>query len=578
MTKKQTKKIWQPKNLAEIFFVNGEKYKNKNALAYKKGHRYHKLTYGELRDEIVRAALALKKLGIEKGDCVLIASENRPEWVIVDVAIMSIGAISVPIHKNLAPSQVECILNETKPVLAFFSDEVALKTIGDGKKKIKHLVSFEKLPELKVLFFEFLMNEVKLTDTAIKKVQKEALLIKADTIMTVVYTSGTTGKPKGAQLTHKNIVFVVSSFEEKLSFVSNDIFFSILPLSHIFERVAGNFMPFLVGASIEYCVDIANFSSDIKKVKPTVILAVPRLFEKVYDQVYSKVGEKLITKTLFNLAMNYEKTNGLMANLFDRILFQRIRDNLGGNIRLCIAGGAATNPDILRFFNKIGIALVEGYGLTETASALSANDPVNNRISTVGQPINGLDVKIAGDGEILIKGDSVTLGYLNPTDDIGAFTKDGFFKTGDLGEIDDDGYIKIIGRKKDVQVLTTGEKVVPVVIENALTSSSYIEQALAIGNGYKHIAAIIVPNFEHVSERLNIDKKEVCDDKELRSLLDREIGEAVRDLPKIQQVKKYIIAREPFSIGNNQMTASLKPRRQEIIKAYAREIKKLYHK
>ncbi len=578
MTKKQTEKLWNPKNLADIFFTNGEKYKDKNALTYKEGHRYHKLTYGELRDEIVRAVLVLKKLGIKKGDYVLIASENRPEWVIVDVAIMSIGAVSVPIHKNLAPSQVECVLSETKPALAFFSDGVALRTIGDGKKKIKYLVSFEKLPKPKALSFESLMSENKLTDASVKKVQKEALSIKADTIMTVVYTSGTTGKPKGAQLTHDNFIFVAKRAVEQLDFDTDDVFLSVLPLSHIFERLAGNFLPIYARSSIEYCTDIINFSADIKRARPTVVLAVPRLFEKIYDRVRGKMNESFVTKALFNLAIKYKKSTGLLVSVFDCVLFQRIQASLGGRIRVCIAGGAALNPDIIRFFNKIGVALVEGYGLTETTSALSVNGMADNQISTVGKPFPGLNVEIADDGEILIKGDSVMVGYLNSQDNIGAFTNDGFFRTGDIGEINQDGYLSITGRKKDIQVLTTGEKVVPAVIENSLTSLPYIEQALVIGNGYKHIAAIVVPNKSAIAEHLDINEEDegFVDNKKVVDFLTEQITNATQDLPKIQQVRKFILTDEPFSMENDQATASMKPRRQVILGYYADEIKEIY--
>lgn len=580
MTEKQTKKLWKPKNLADIFFTNGEKYKDKNALTYKEGHRYHKLTYGELRDEIVRAVLVLKGLGIKKGDYVLIASENRPEWVIVDVAIMSIGAVSVPIHKNLAPSQVECVLNETKPVLAFFSDEVALKTIGGGKKKIKYLVSFEKLPKSKILFFGSLMSEVELTDAAVKKVQKEALAIGADTIMTVVYTSGTTGKPKGAQLTHKNILSVILG-SPTVRDANFDLCFSILPLSHIYGKVVDNLLVLYTGSEIWYCLDIMNFADEIKTCRPTVITAVPRLFEKIYEQTIQKVSKLPILKKLLEYVLSSESPNSIAVFVCKKLVFDKVYRTLGGRLRTYFSGGAGIDTEIVRFFELTGIPFVDGYGLTETAATVTINDLHRNRLGTVGRPIDGVLIKIV-EGEILVRGDSIMVGYLNDDDMRGAFTKDGYFKTGDLGKIDKDGYLTVIGRKKDVQVLSTGENVVPVVVESNLVLSPYIDQCLVVGDGYKHISAIIVPNIGSIKSALgenNIKSiKDAKDDPRVAELLGNEVRRTTSGLPKIQQVNRFIIAHDEFSIENGQMTATLKPRRQEIVKAYAREIKELYGK
>lgn len=577
MNKKR--ELWQPKNLTDIFFTNGEKYKDKNALNYKVDHRYEKLTYGELRDEIVKTVLVLQDLGIKAGDYVLIVSENRPEWVIADVAIMSVGAISVPIHKNLAPSQVKCILDETKPVLAFFSDATALETIKNNTQNtIKHCISFDKVPIADALLFSDMLEKQKLNDTTVERVKFRALSIDAHTIMTVVYTSGTTGKPKGAQMTHDNFLSMIlgNPITKMPDEDSKEVCFSILPLSHVYERVAGNFLVFYTGSSICYCLDIGNFINEIKVCRPTIIVAVPRLYEKIYEQIVSKIDKLPLLKKIFDSAVAGEKQNMVAKLVLDKLVLSKLKLGLGGNLRLCVSGGSAIDERIATMFRLADIMFVSGYGLTETSATVSNSDPWSNKQNTSGRVVNGLSVKVVND-EIVVKGPSVMAGYLNKDDMVGAFTEDGYFKTGDLGEIDDDGYIKITGRKKDVQVLTTGEKIIPTIIENAIAVSPYVEQVLLIGDGYKHIAAIIVPNVENISRSLNINVKDVLkNEKSLRLLLDEEIKEAVKDLPEIQRVRKYIIAKTPFSVENDQMTASLKPRRKNIIDAYSSEIKKLY--
>ena len=572
------RELWQPKNLADIFFTNGEKYKDKNALNYKIGHRYEKLTYGELRDEIVKASLVLRDLGIKAGDYVLIVSENRPEWVIVDGALMSIGAISVPIHKNLAPSQVECILNETKPVLAFFSDNTALKTLGTGKKTIKYLVSFDQPSEARFLSFHNMMNKQKLNSDLIEQIKSETLTIDIDTIMTVVYTSGTTGKPKGAQMTHHNFLSMIlgNPITKMPDEDSKETSFSILPLSHVYERVAGNFLVLYTGSNIFYCLDINNFINEIKACRPTIVVAVPRLYEKIYEQISAKLDKMALLKRAFNNLVAGKKQAKLTKLILNKLVFSKIRPSFGGRLRLCVSGGSAIDERIATMFRIAGIMFVSGYGLTETSATVSNSDPWSNKQNTAGHIVKGLSVKVVND-EIVVKGPSVMKSYLNKKDTKDAFTEDGYFKTGDLGEVDADGYVKITGRKKDIQVLTTGEKIVPTIIENAITLSQYIDQALLIGDGYKHVSAIIVPNLEKISQALKMNVDDLKNnEKSIRLLLDKEMEETTKDFPRVQQVRKYIIAKEPFSVKNDQMTTSLKLRRKNIIDAYSDDIKKVY--
>ncbi|MGI6634962.1 MAG: AMP-dependent synthetase/ligase [Christensenellales bacterium] len=574
--RKQTIVPPPPRNLLEVFLTNGAKYKDSTALIYKPGHRYERLTYFELRHEISKTAFMLKEIGIRSKDYVLILSENRPEWVIVDIALMLVGAISVPIHKDSSKSHMQCIVNETKPIAIFFSSEPLLRLLPRGSTSgILHYIAFEdNLDSSTIKSFQKLLNKYHVDRAQTIGMWKDALSIQPQEIVTVVYSSGTTGKPKGAQLTHQNILFMIlNNPMTKYGIAKKHSLFSLLPLSHVYGRIADSLLPLYAGGSICYCRDPKNFMNEVRNCRPTMIMGVPILFEKIYDQIMQRMKPHIREKIISAV----KGENSISCRLIVSIIKRIIQKRFGGNIEYFICGGAKLNQDVIRFFELCGILLLEGYGLTETAATVAMNEPAHFKIGTAGRILNGNHLCIL-DGEIIIKGPSVMLGYINPEDMENAFTEDGYFKTGDLGSIDEEGYLTILGRKKDMLVLSTGENIAPIVIEQALLKSPYIDQTLVIGDGYKHVSAIIAVNSEEIGKHFDLGTVNVLVDERIKHLIDAEVLRTTKDLPENQQIRKYIMARQPFTVDNNQLTTSLKPRRQEILSFYAEEIKELYGK
>jgi len=563
---------WVPTNIADMFLTTAGVHAGREALKYKRGHHYSVLTYAELREEVYAAAAAFLALGMKAGDRAVIISENRPEWVITDLALQLLGAVNVPIHSVLSVEQITEILEETKPGFLFHSDDAKLAEklieLAPAVARIGRVVSFKK-------FHEFLSH--KLNEAQKAKLTERALSIKPDDMCSIIYTSGTEGHLKGVRLSHSNFIQNVLGTMDIVTIFPEDKFFSLLPLSHVFERAAGYYIALYAGASIGFCIDQGNFSTEIKERQPTVVLAVPRLFEKIYEKVNESVSASPVKKLIFTMALSHGKKTGLLAEFYDKAVFSKIRAEFGGQIRFFVSGGAALPKKIGLFFGKAGMVIVEGYGLTETASVLSGNGPTFNKYGTVGKVAYNLKAKIAPDGEIWVKGPSVMLGYMREEDNKKAFTRDGYFKTGDLGYFDEGGYMVIKGRKKDLMVLTTGKKVAPVPVEEALEMSPYIDQAMVFGDARKHIGAIILPNFDKLSAQFGVTgNKKISHNVEVQALLTEETARVTKHLSSIEHIRKFITITEPFSLENGELTPTLKLRRHIIRERYADKIEKIY--
>lgn len=573
---------WIPQNLGDMFLTSVELHANNEALKYKKGHHYETLTYFELKQEVLRFAQALLNLGLKQADRALLISENRPEWVITDLALQLIGGVTVPVHEVLSASQLAEIIGEIKPKAIFFSE----KNIGDklleisgDVAKVEHLISFDKIEESdfkKLFYLKSLIDATEVTEAYEAKIAEGALAVKPDALSTIIYTSGTTGHLKGVKLTHGNFIANIVGTTHSIWILPTDKFFSILPLSHVFERTAGYYIPIYAGASIGYCLKLETLTSEILEYRPTIVLAVPRLYEKIYEKVQTKANKSIVTKLIFKAAFATKKSSPLYP-LFDKLVFSKVKGNFGGNIRFFISGGASLPKKIGQFFAKVDMLVLEGYGLTETSPIVAVNEITSYRFGTVGHPINNVSLKLGKDGEIQVKGPTITQGYLLAEDNKEAFTPDGYFRTGDLGTIDEDGFLTITGRKKDLMVLTTGKKVAPVAIENALESSVYIDQAMVVGDGQKHIAALIVPNYEKLEEELGLKGKQaVIKSKEVNEIIATEAMEKTKHLSSIEVVKKFILLREPFSIEGGELTPKLSIRRQNILNKYSDLLESIY--
>lgn len=545
-------------------------------------------------------ALGLHELGVEKGDRVTLHSENSTEWLICDQAILSLGAINVPIYTTQPGEQIKFILEnseakahivsndelfkETKPLIKAVTNVVAVITLRESShKKLKHMDEVlelgRKKDEAEPDLYEQLRSQV-----------------KPDDLATFIYTSGTTGMPKGVMLTHNNVASNVQASLERVPF---DIeanrghkMLSYLPLSHVFERMV-TYMYLKMGYPVYYIEDVEEIREDFQTIKPLFFATVPRLLEKIYMGIKSR-GQDMsgIKKNLYYWAVHradrYDVDNppggidAIRHKIADMLVYSKIRSLFGGNLVGMISGGASLSPNIMRFINGIGVYCGQGYGLSETSPVVTVSEPANLRIGSSGQPIADVQVKIAEDGEILVKGPNVMQGYFRnkeKTDE--AFNDDGWLMTGDIGKIDDDGYLYVTDRKKSVFKLSTGKYVSPQPIENKLNDSPFIEQSVVVGYKHKFCSALIVPNYENVRKRLKrdgikLDKDQWIEHKEVRNLIQKEVDRVNRYLSHWETVKKFVLLEKQFTIEDEELTPTLKIKRSVINQKYQEEIDSMY--
>ncbi len=579
-----SEKVFSPKNIFELFLNSAEKYHKKEALRYKTGHYYEHLRYEDLKNEVISLAVSLRKMGLKKGDRVILFSENRPEWVICDLAFAAIGVVNVPVHVVLSVPQFVDIINEIEPKVLFFSGNSSLEKILEAYKLINRIpctISYEKISSERIsnlIFFKELISHKPSKKEELSVIEHSGEVGPTD-LISITYTSGSTGHPKGVKLTHGNIIenikSIMDSYQDDIK--PEDRLFSVLPLSHIFERTAGYYVPFCYGASISYCIDLTDFSNEIKDIRPTIILAVPRLFEKMYDQILMKAEANILSKILFRYAI-YVRTknrNRVLVDAFDKLVFSKIRKNLGGEIRFFVSGGAPLSQELAEFFEKVGLIILEGYGLTETSPVIASTRLRDYRFGTVGPVVSGVDISFGRNSEIFVKGPNVFSGYINEDDNKTCFV-DGWFRTGDLGHLDRGGCLVITGRRKEMIVLSTGKKVIPTTVEDALEDSVYIEQAFVWGEGKKHICALIVPNFEALSSKFKKPTHELVGNKAVNSLVALEVKERTKDLASYEKVNKFEVISNPFTIDNGELTPTMKLRRHVIYKRYSDLIEEMY--
>lgn len=561
--------------LGSFLSVVGE-FPKKEALFYKKGHHFESVTYEEIYKYAQNLAIFLKDLKVKEGDRVVLVSENRPEWVIADFASQILGAVLVPVHSVLASAQIKTITDEVAPKVIFVSDKEVLEKIleiEDFKKGQTPIVYFGTDLEAGNLLQKkkklFLFKE-KVYDAPH---QKPIEPVKADPerVITIIYTSGTTGRFKGVMLTNHNLVSDITGVLTMIEITSNDRFLSVLPLSHVFERTVGYYIPIVCGSTIAYVEDPGRLSEIAQAERPTIIIGVPRLFEKVYQAVKDKAAKNILKLIVFQIAFAIGKHASKKSRAYqiaDKIVFKQIKEAFGGQIRFFVSGASNLAREIGQFFDTLSIPVIEGYGLTETSPIVSCNTLEHRRYGTVGHLLPEVKAKVVK-GELLLKGPNVFKEYYkNPEKTAEAFTKDGWFKTGDLAEISKDGYLKILAREKEIIALSTGKKVSPAFLEERLELSPYIAQAFVFGDQRKHVGAILVP----AKERFTDLAKEKHDE-----VLKKEIDEHLnKRVSSYEQIIKYVLVHEPFSVDNGLLTPSLKLRRNEIMAHYQKEIESVY--
>ena len=558
-------------NLVELFFVNYQKQKKENILLNSLKEKDNNFTWERTFRSIKKLSSEINKY-VTKGDRCLLISENRPEWFVSDLSIMLSEAITVPAYTTYAERDYEYIIDDCKPNLIFVSNQeqfVKIKKLIVQRKFIKKIFSFEELDfekENYVNINSLLTNLDK--DTDIPKTD-----INRKDPACIIYTSGTQGNPKGVILSHGGILNNCDGALDILKPLLSDQtrFLTWLPLSHSYEHTV-QFVQISVGAKIFYAESIEKLIKNMNECKPQLMTAVPRFYQNLYQKINASFNKatglrkKLILKMLElgNKKINKKPLSlieKIFDNFLDKIVRKKIKDQFGGELKTFVSGGGALDREVGIFLNAIGLPTLQGYGLTETSPVVSCNPIHDIRVETVGPPFKGNQVKIAEDGEILVKGENVMLGYWNNEEETKNVLKDGWLHTGDIGIFDGD-YLKITDRKKDILITPGGDNISPVKIENELTNSNLIEQAIVYGDNKPYLVALLVPN----EENLNSNEEE----------FKKEIEKINSKLAKIENIKKFFINKEKFTIENGMLTPTLKLKRFKIIQKYKNNFEKLY--
>jgi len=574
-----------------------EKHPLDDALVTKQNGTWKKTSTQEYIDKANAISRALLRLSVQKDQKIgIISSTNRTEWNIMDIGISQVGAQSVPIYPTISEADYQYILNHSEAVYCIVSDKIVFEKINLVKENIptlKEIYCFEQTEGCKN-WNELL--ELGSDTSNQNEVEERKHAVQTDDLATLIYTSGTTGQPKGVMLSHRNIISNVIGSATRVPFeVGQFRGLSFLPICHILERMV-NYLYQYYSVSIYYAESIDKISDNLKEVKPNIMTVVPRLLEKVYDKIYAKGADLTgIKKRLFfwalELGFKYEpyKANGgwyeFKLKIAKKLIFSKWQEALGGNLKLLVSGSAALQPRLARVFTAAGIPVMEGYGLTETSPVIAVNDMRDRkfRIGTVGKPIDNVEVKIAEDGEILCKGPSVMLGYYKDPEKTNEVIKNGYFHTGDIGELDLQGFLKITDRKKEIFKTSGGKYVAPQIIENAMKQSRFIEQIMVIGEGEKMPAAFIQPNFEFIKDwakikEINIGQtnQEIVSNSDVVKRIEKDVDRVNKMFGNWEQVKKIELTPDIWSIDAGHLTPTLKLRRKIIIEKYKDLYDKIY--
>ncbi len=582
--------------LISMFEAAVQQYNDKPALAHKpKGGTYEDISYAELDAAVAAFGKGLNALGVEKNDRVAILSENRPEWAITDFGSLKTGAVTVPMFSTLTAAQVGYILKDSGAKIICVSTEKQLEKVNAIRDEVPTLEQ--------VIIFDAIEGETPegvIQFDAVCELAGEASdgAASEDDIATIIYTSGTTGNPKGVMLTHANFISNVEACKSLIDVSETDVLLSFLPLSHVFERLGGHYVPLFSGAKIAYAESTFTVAQNMKEVAPTVMLSVPRLYETMHERILRAVQEgSSLKQKIFHWGVsvgsavssaiqqgkNPSAILQLQQNIANKLVFAKLKEATGGRLRFFVSGGAALPQSIAEFFHAAGILILEGYGLTETSPVISMNHPGKWKFGTVGAQVPGIEVQIAEDGEILTRGPHVMKGYFNnDTATAEVIDGEGWFHTGDIGIIDADGFVKITDRKKNIIVLSNGKNVAPQPIESELVRSPFISQVMVVGSERKNLAALIVPNFDALKAWASENSIETDDlsamlqTREVQQHIQSEIRSRLTDFADFEQVRRFALLEKEFSQEDDEMTPTLKLKRNVIIEKYGDVIEGMY--
>ena len=596
----------KPETLVELLKHAVAASPDREALRFKQDKVWVGITAQRLLERVRNVALGLYSHGIRKGDRIAILAESGPLWSITDYAVLSNGAVNVPIYPTQTPHQVEYILRESEPKLLFVSTARQLRRVDEALKKFPNLriVPFQPTAEGENLISFNSLEEEGARLSAEQPELYEAISsdVLASDLASVIYTSGTTGEPKGVLLTHSNVTYNALASGTFLQIEPGGVMLSFLPLSHIFERMV-LYLCLYRGVQINYATGIETVASDIQDVHPTLMSTVPRLLEKIYARMQKNAADGgRLNKRIFEWSLDVARRRAqlttmgkpltplleLQFEIADKLVFAKLRDAVGGKIRRMVSGGAALPSELALVFTGAGIPVLQGYGLTETSPVIAVNTLEHNRIGSVGRLLPGLEAKIAEDGEILTRGPHVFKGYFNkPEETAVAFTdevvkSERWFKTGDIGLFDADGFLFITDRKKDLIKTSGGKYVAPQMIEGMLTQSEFVEQAVIVGDKRKFVSALIVPDFERLRAWgkdqgvSTTNRQELIADRRVVDMIKADVNRLTRELADYEKVKRIGLLAEEFSIDGGELTPTLKVKRRVIEEKYGALIESLY--
>jgi long-chain acyl-CoA synthetase len=600
----------EPRTINELFSQAVERYSGRVVMSYKRDKKWHDISGAQLNERVRNLALGLNRLGVRAGDRVALLAESSPDWSATDYAILSSGAINVPIYPTQAVDQVAFILRNSGARVLFVGNNKLFKRIQPALDSLKkqerpQLILFESPKEGAggVMTLEAL-EQSGAEERARQPQLFDQLRAQADPedVATIIYTSGTTGEPKGVVLTHRNLVSNALQSGKVFDITDKDVALSFLPLSHVFERTV-LYIYLNFGVQICFARGVETVAEDIKEVRPTIVTAVPRLFERIYATINKRAAEAPpMQQKIFHRAVEVGREVAMLKDqrkkvrlrlalelkVLDKLVFTKWREAVGGRIRFFVTGGAALSPELAYIFAGAGIIILQGYGLTETSPVVSFNRPTDNRIGTIGPVIPGVRVKIAEDGEILVQGDNVMQGYYGlPEETERALQRhqDGvWFYTGDIGVMDPDGYIRITDRKKDLIKTSLGKYIAPQLIENMIRTIPMVEQAIVVGNARKFPSALIVPAFDALrayAKSLNIetkDAKELARHPRVIEYFKKKIDEVTKELAPHEKIKKIALLDQEFSVEGGELTPTLKVRRKFVEDKHREVINSLYPK
>jgi long-chain acyl-CoA synthetase len=593
------------RTLPEMFDVITKEFldTNKPAILRKVKGKFESISYGEYRIFVKRFMMGLASIGLAIGDKIAIISENRPEWLISDISIISLGSIDVPLYPSLTAKQIEFIFNNADVKCAIVSNQLQLnkvnKIINEVPNLKKIIIMNEKydIQENVIKFSDILRAGEHFEKDNPDFFERNIYQRSPEEVCTIIYTAGTTGDPKGVVLTNANFVSQATDAPQMLPILPSDVFLSFLPLCHVFERMATAYTGFACGATIAFAESIDTVAENMLEVQPTVIPTVPRLFERIHSKIKKSIDNSPPSKQkIFNWAVNVgrkyaiAKKTGLIPlglkskhRLAEKLVFSKLKARTGGKIRFFISGGASLHKDLAEFFEAVGITIIEGYGLTETSPVITLNSLNNYKFGSVGKTIPNVEVKIAEDGEVLTRGPHIMKEYYkNPEATKAAIDNEGWFHTGDIGHVDAEGFLFITDRKKHIFVSSGGKNIAPQPIENLFLSSKYIDQFVLIGDRRQFLSALIVPDFDAVKEYADSkgiqysDIGDLARNDEIYSLIDNDIGKIQKDLANYERVRKFVLLDKPLSLEEGELTPKQSIKRKVVEERYANLIEEMY--